>query len=101
MSRTRLLAGLICWLCASAQQPASPPKSPAQPETNGPPASRGGPPRARLEASAQRNENVIVHRIDNDAIRESNVRLGDRVTIASEAAVETSTFATEHGQAPG
>ncbi len=100
MSSVPWLAGLVCLASLHAQQP-----SPAQPvdrnEPNGAPAPRVGAPRPRLEASAQRNENVVVHRIDNDAIREANVRLGNRVTIVPEPAVETGAFATEHGQPPG
>ena len=41
-----------------------------------------------------------VYQIDNDAVKESNVRLGDNVTIVSEAPVESNYFATEHGR-PG
>ena len=96
MSYVSPLAGLVCLMCLHAQQPSSPAKPPARNDPNGAPAPRVGTPRARLEASAQRNENVVVHRIDNDAIREANVRLGDRVTILPEAVVEGSAFATEH-----
>jgi len=52
----------------------------------------------RLGAAAQRNENVQVNRIDNDAIKEANIRLGGNVTIVPEAPVEVSYWATEHGR---
>jgi hypothetical protein len=54
----------------------------------------------RLSAGAQRNENVAVHQIDTNAIKESNIRLGDWVTIVSEMPAENNYYAAEHGQAP-
>lgn len=57
--------------------------------------------RRQLDAAAQRNENVPLHRIDNEAIREANIRLGDNVTLVSEPAAERSYYASEHGEAPG
>src|SRR5687768_14375950 len=38
-------------------------------------------PRVRIAASAQRNENVAVYQIDNNAVKEANIRLGTRPTI--------------------
>ncbi len=52
-------------------------------------------------AAARRNENVQVNQIDNDALKEANIRLGDSVTILSHPPVETSQFATEHGRPAG
>ncbi|MEO7650404.1 MAG: hypothetical protein ABIZ80_08035 [Bryobacteraceae bacterium] len=52
-------------------------------------------------AAAKRNENVQVNRIDTDALKESNIRLGDSVTIVSQPLVEAGYFATEHGRPPG
>ena len=48
-----------------------------------------------------RNENVQVNRIDNDALKEANIRQGDTVTIVSQPRVETGYYATEHGRPPG
>ncbi len=59
------------------------------------------PARPRLDAASRRNENVQVNRIDNDAIKEANIRLGNNVTILPEAPVETNYYATEHGRPPG
>ncbi len=56
------------------------------------------PPRVRLEASAKRNENVPIYQIDNNAVKEMNVRLGGTATIVSEAPVENRYFATELGR---
>ncbi len=74
--------------CAQTSQPPPAPKTPAPRQ----------PARTRLDASAQRNENVAVWLIDNNAVKEVNIRLGDNVTIVSEAAVETNYYATEHGR---
>ncbi len=54
----------------------------------------------RLGSAAQRNENIQVHRIDNDAIKEANIRLGTNVTAVTEPTAEAGYFAAEHGRAP-
>ncbi|MDX2149742.1 MAG: TonB-dependent receptor [Bryobacteraceae bacterium] len=64
------------------------------------PAPAAPPRQGRIGASAQRNENVAVYQIDNDAIKEANVRMGTTTTLVSEAAVDTSWFAAEHGRPP-
>jgi len=51
-----------------------------------------------LSEAAQRNENIPVYHIDNNALKEANVRLGNKITIISEPPVELNHFATEHGQ---
>ncbi len=65
--------------------PAKPSPVPPQPQT-------------RIAASAQRNENVAVYQIDNNAVKEANIRLGTRPTILQFPAIENSYFAAEHGQ---
>ena len=52
----------------------------------------------RLASAAQRNENIQVHRIDNDAIKEANIRLGTNVTLLGEVPAESGYFAAEHGR---
>jgi hypothetical protein len=52
-------------------------------------------------AAALRNENVQVNRIDNDALKEANIRLGDSVTIISQPVVDTGYYSTEHGRPAG
>jgi hypothetical protein len=52
---------------------------------------------ARINAAAQRNENVAVYQIDTNAIKESNIRLGNTVTLISEPAIDRSYFGAEHG----
>ncbi len=80
----------LCFAAAFAQQPAAPTPAPAKP-----PAAR-----QRMNAAAQRNENVPVYQIDTNAVKEAYIRLGDSATIVSEAAVESSYYAAEHGVAP-
>lgn len=72
------------WQAATAQ-----PKPPPQPA------------RSRLSVSARRNENVAVNPIDNNAIKEANIRLGSTTTIVSEPRVEASYYATEFGRPSG
>jgi len=48
-----------------------------------------------------RNENVVVNPIDNNAIKEVNVRLGATVTLVTELRPETGYFATEFGRPAG
>jgi hypothetical protein len=60
----------------------------------------GPQPRVRLADSAQRNENVAVYQIDNNAVKEVNVRLGNRASILQFGQIESGYFATEHGQPP-
>ncbi len=55
----------------------------------------------RVQGEGRRNENIQVNRIDNDAIKEANIRLGSNTTVVSEAPVETTYYAAEHGRAPG
>jgi len=50
---------------------------------------------------AQRNENKAIFQIDNNALKEANVRLGDNVTAIPEPPVELNHYATEHGQPAG
>ena len=85
MSRASLSAWLAAVLCAPAQTP-KPVASPQPPS---------GP---RLAAAAQRNENVQVHRIDNDAIKEANIRLGANLTFLSEVSAQTNYYAADHGR---
>jgi len=54
----------------------------------------------RLASSAQRNENIQVNRIDNDAIKEANIRLGANVTILTEIPAQDGYYAAEHGRPP-
>lgn len=58
-------------------------------------------PRGRVDASARRNENVAVQQIDNVAVKEAHVRLGNSVTVVSEPPVELNQYASEHGQPAG
>ncbi|MBK9167408.1 MAG: hypothetical protein IPM24_08065 [Bryobacterales bacterium] len=52
-------------------------------------------------AAAQRNENVQVNRIDNDAIKEANLRVGGTIRLVPQPVVETRSYATELGRPAG
>src|SRR5688572_32788422 len=56
--------------------------------------------RSRITSTAQRNENVAVYAIDNNAVKEANIRVGTRATVSQFTSLEGTHFATEHGQAP-
>jgi hypothetical protein len=48
-----------------------------------------------------RNENVQVNRIDTDAVKEANIRLGSNITVLTQAPVEVNYYTAEHGRPPG
>ena len=57
-------------------------------------------PNAPASGAAQRNENVQVNQIDNDAQKEANIRLGSSVVVVSQPSVEVGYFAAENGKSP-
>jgi hypothetical protein len=103
LTRPMQTVALFLGLLLSAGLPAEEKQqSPAKPEPR--PERAEAAPQARSTltgAAARRNENVQVNRIDNDALKESNIRLGDNVTIVPHPPVETNHWGTEHGRAPG
>ncbi len=91
MFRLRLiLPALFVASVALAQDTPRPQTAPEGPKPTAQP---------RIDPAARRNENVQVNRIDNDAIKEANVRLGSSVAIVSEPAAELGLYATENGRA--
>jgi len=54
-----------------------------------------------MSATAQRNENVAVYLIDNNAIKEANIRIGTTATATFEPAGDVTHFSTEHGRPAG
>jgi hypothetical protein len=86
-----IFLGLLALLSTPDQQTQQNPPNP----TPAPARERS---RASMGGAAQRNQNVPVFQIDNEAIKEANIRLGNTITIVSEARVETSHYATEHGR---
>ena len=58
-------------------------------------------PSEKMRAAAQRNENVPVYQIDNNAIKEANIRLGSSITLIAEPSAQRSYFGSEFGRAPG
>jgi len=85
--RLTLLGLALCLRLAAQTSPPPPAKAPE-------------PARPGLGAAAQRNENVQVHRIDNDAVKEANIRLGASVTFLAETPVQANYYAAEHGRPP-
>ena len=90
-----MILRLAVALAISAALPAAdePPASPAKPAAK--PAAAVKP--ARLRASGQRNENVPVYQLDNNAIKEANIRLGSNVTLVDQPVAERSWFGREFG----
>ena len=99
--------------CVSAQEPARKQENPEPPAAKAeiepvPPAAEPGPAISATSskegksstesAAAQRNENVYILRIDNNAVKESLQRLGASVTIVDEPRVTADYYATELGQ---
>jgi len=66
-------------------------------QTTQPKPAVGAKPRAK-QSTGMRNENAVVNRIDFNAVKEANVRVGSTITIVTEPRVETSYFATEFGR---
>ncbi|HXG32950.1 MAG TPA: TonB-dependent receptor [Bryobacteraceae bacterium] len=104
MSQKMRAALLVCagsvW--AAAQGPAAAARQEAQAQSSAP--VRQGArseARRRLDGAAQRNENVPLYRIDNEAIKEANVRLGGTVVLVSDPPAERGTYASEYGQPVG
>ncbi len=65
------------------------------------PVPKPAPEQGRMASSAQRNENVAVYQIDNDAIKEANIRLGTMPRLVEYTSVESSLYAVEHGRPAG
>jgi hypothetical protein len=95
MHRSALLILLLAG-CAHGQT-VVPAVAPAAPPKLVPPAA---PARAKIGATAQRNENVAVWAIDNNAVKEANIRVGTRATISQFTSIASTHYAVEHGQAP-
>jgi len=51
-----------------------------------------------MQAVAMRNENVAINRIDNNAIKEANVRSGAALTVINEFSAESGYYASEFGR---
>ncbi|MEZ5403497.1 MAG: TonB-dependent receptor [Bryobacteraceae bacterium] len=93
MTRT-LVGGLFVLVAAYPQSaPAPAPAAPAaKPVT---PASTG------MQSTGMRNENVAINPIDNNAIKEANVRVGATTTLITEPRIEAGYYATEFGRPAG
>jgi len=97
--RLYLIALVAGWL--NANDPAPPPADERKPPSTGAqaPAARERV-RTRIGAAAMRNENVPIYQIDNNAIKEANIRLGGSFTLIAEPIAERSYFGGEFGQSP-
>ncbi|MCP5112643.1 MAG: hypothetical protein GY953_17605, partial [bacterium] len=87
----RFFTILLCSLLLAAAE-----KKPAATKKPEPAAEQQGP----IKAAAQRNENVPVYQIDNNAIKEANIRLGSAITYVGEPAADRSYFGAEFGRKP-
>ncbi|MBL8234820.1 MAG: hypothetical protein JNL98_40345, partial [Bryobacterales bacterium] len=87
-------------VCALAADPKSPPSGKAADPARASATTAVSRP-ALTNAAARRNENVAIIRIDNDAMREANVRLGNNFTLVPQPPVEVSSYASEHGRPLG
>ncbi|MBS1829692.1 MAG: hypothetical protein JST93_30615 [Acidobacteria bacterium] len=102
---------LLCiWWQLAAQSPTASPK-PAEAEEAKPVAVEGADARKRVELNllgkadtsageSRRNENVQFNLIDNNALKELNVRLGASATIVQEFSADRTYFSSEFGNAP-
>lgn len=54
-----------------------------------------------MQTAGMRNENAAVNRIDFNAIKEANTRVGANITIVTEPRVDTGYFAAEFGRPAG
>lgn len=91
--RCSLAVAVLACIAAPAQTPVpagAPKAAPAQAS-----------PRGRITSTAQRNENVAVWAIDNNAIKEANIRVGTKATVSQFTSLEAGHFASEHGQPAG
>jgi hypothetical protein len=73
----------------------------AQPKPDSKPSENRAPAPAQRNAAAQRNENVFFSRIDTNAQKELNIRLGDNVTAVTQPPAEVNTYSSEHGRPAG
>src|SRR5690349_3811408 len=104
----QLLLGILFLLAQQSSPPESPkpPAKPAEPEQQQPVKEK----RTELNllgatdtaaGESRRNENIQFNLIDNNALKELNLRLGTNATIVTEFQPERKYFGTEFGNNPG
>ncbi len=117
----RSVAGALAVLCLAAtvsaqdgaeESPASGPVGPAGEAADSPESGQAGQERAsRTEINllgetssesgeSRRNENVQFNLVDNNALKELNIRLGTTATLVGEFAVDRGYFGAEYGKPP-
>ncbi|MCC6588156.1 MAG: hypothetical protein IT168_15805 [Bryobacterales bacterium] len=94
MNRLLISVYLATRLAVAADRPTPPVAASPKPAAS----TTSGTAAARMQTTAMRNENVAVNQIDNNAIKEANVRVGTTTTLVSDATVENGYFATEFGR---
>lgn len=103
-----MLDSLCLWLLL-AQQPAPAPAPATPPAKEAEPVKPGQDKRTELNllgatdsksGESRRNENVPFHLIDNNALKELNIRLGTSATITTEFQPDRKYFGSEYGNAP-
>lgn len=94
---------------AADSAPLAPPESAAPPDESGSPEEASGAERTSLNllgevdsssGESRRNENVRITLMDNNVLKELNVRMGPTATIVSEFDVSKGYFGSEFGGAP-
>ncbi len=101
-----MLCALLLADQARAQAPEkTPPDSPAEktkeaPKAIGPGSQEADSSSSTESAASHRNENVYVVRVDNNALRESLIRLGASITIVNEPGAAANYYGAEFGRAP-
>ena len=100
---------------ASGQQPAADPEGAQraaqveEPDQAADPSPEGGAQRTSINllgetssesGESRRNENVQFNLVDNNALKELNIRLGTTATLVSEFAVDRGYFGSEYGKPP-
>jgi hypothetical protein len=100
----QFILGVVFLLAQQAAPPAPEPPKPAEPEPQAVKEKRtelnllGGTDSAAGES--KRNENVQFNLIDNNALKDLNIRLGTNATIVTEFQPERKYFGTEFGNSP-
>lgn len=96
---------LLAAVIAAAQTP--PPKTEAKPDTETKPADTSKTGDINLlgktdtaTGESRRNENVQFNLIDNNSLKENNLRVGTTATITNEFKIEQNYFGSEFGSAP-
>ncbi|MFN7928008.1 MAG: hypothetical protein U0Y68_08680 [Blastocatellia bacterium] len=107
MNLFRIISALLCAAVIATAQ-TSPPKTDGKTDTEAKPTEAAGKitdlnllgKTETATGESRRNENVQFNLIDNNSLKEANLRLGTTATITNEFKVEQNYFGAEFGSAP-